>query len=59
MKREILFARKNSNNKEKKQPCSCFEEELFLSRAQLDYLTAKRQFSDDYSYAIKCRERRH
>jgi hypothetical protein len=28
---------------------------LFLSKAELDYLTSKRQFSEDYSYTIKCR----
>jgi hypothetical protein len=28
---------------------------LLLSGAELDYLTAKRQFSDENSYTIKCR----
>jgi hypothetical protein len=28
---------------------------LFLSKAEFDYLTANRQFSDDYGYTIKCR----
>jgi hypothetical protein len=28
---------------------------LFLSKAERDYLTAKRHFSDDYSYTTKCR----
>jgi hypothetical protein len=28
---------------------------LFLSKAELDYLTANRQFSEDYRYTIKSR----
>jgi hypothetical protein len=28
---------------------------LFPSKAELDYLTANREFSEDYSYTIKCR----
>ena len=28
---------------------------MLPSGAELDYLTAKRQFSDEYSYTIKCR----
>ncbi|MDQ3851903.1 MAG: hypothetical protein M3299_03605 [Thermoproteota archaeon] len=28
---------------------------MFLSRTELDYLTSKRQFGDDYGYTIKCR----
>jgi hypothetical protein len=28
---------------------------LFLSKAEWDYLTSKRQFDDDYSYTIKSR----
>jgi len=28
---------------------------VFLSKAELDYLTAKRQFSTDYAYTIKSR----
>jgi hypothetical protein len=32
-----------------------FLKKLFLSKAELDYLTANRQFTDDYIYTIKSR----
>ena len=45
----------NKADKNKRILISLRRYKMFLSKAELDYLTSKRQFSSDYAYTIKSR----